>query len=162
MKYSVCSYWLINQLIINRLINRYEVFCMFTGFKWLPPSQLHACTNCETTCKMDAIESRSYLQPVVSLLCGNTSVSKWTTALKGSRTICTLCKQKVAHGGGTTNLKNHLRTKHCSTYVRLSVVKAWVSLTAAKIVRAVCVCTRHQMLCNCGLLNTATLMFTFA
>ena len=117
MKYSVCSYWLINWLIINRLINRYEVFCMFTGFKWLPPSQLHACTNCETTCKMDAIESRSYLQPVVSLLCGNTSVSKWTTALKGSRTICTLCKQKVAHGGGTTNLKNRLRTKHCSTYV---------------------------------------------
>ena len=46
--------------------------------------------------------------------------------------------------------------------VFLSVVKAWVGLTAAKIARAVRVCTRHRMLCNCGLLNTATLMFTFA
>ena len=46
--------------------------------------------------------------------------------------------------------------------VILSVVKAWVGLTAAKIARAVRVCTRHRMLCNCGLLNTATLMFTFA
>ena len=45
---------------------------------------------------------------------------------------------------------------------QLSVVKAWVGLTAAKIARAVRVCTRHRMLCNCGLLNTATLMFTFA
>ena len=26
--------------------------------------------------------------------------------LKGSGTTCRLCKQKVAHGGGTTNLKN--------------------------------------------------------
>ena len=43
-----------------------------------------------------------------------------------------------------------------------SVVKAWVGLTAAKIACAVRVCTWHQMLCNCGLLNTATLMFTFA
>ena len=42
----------------------------------------------------------------------------------------------------------------------LSVVKAWVGLTAAKIARAVRVCTRHRMLCTCGLLNTATLMFT--
>ena len=42
----------------------------------------------------------------------------------------------------------------------LSVVKAWVGLTAAKIARAVRVCTRHRMLCNCGLLNTATLMIT--
>ena len=44
----------------------------------------------------------------------------------------------------------------------LSIVKAWVGLTAAKIACAVRVCTRHRMLCNCGLLNTATLMFTFA
>ena len=49
-----------------------------------------------------------------------------------------------------------------ASYCTLSVVKAWVGLTAAKIARAVRVCTRHRMLCNCGLLNTATLMFTFA
>ena len=80
-------------------------------------SQLCACANCVTTCKMDASESRLYLQPVVSPLCGNTSVSKWTTALKVSRAICMLCRQKVTHGGGTTNLKNHLHTKHRATYV---------------------------------------------
>ena len=33
------------------------------------------------------MDARSYLQPVVSPLCGNTSVSKRMTALKGSRTI---------------------------------------------------------------------------
>ena len=104
--------------VVNRLINRYEVFCRFTSFKWLPPSQLCACANSVTTCKMDASESRSYLQPIVSPLCGNISVSKRTTALKGSRAICTLCRQKVAHGGGTTNLKNHLRTKYRLMYIR--------------------------------------------
>ena len=25
---------------------------------------------------------------------------------------CKLCTQKVTHGGGTTNLKNHLKTNH--------------------------------------------------
>ena len=45
---------------VNRLINWYEVFCRFTGFKWPPLSQLCACANCVTTCKMDASESRSY------------------------------------------------------------------------------------------------------
>ena len=89
----------------------------FTGFKWPPPSQLRTCTNSMTTCKT-ASESRLYLQPVVSPLCGSILVSKQTTALKGSRASCTLCRQKVAHGGGTTSLKNHLRTKHCSTYVQ--------------------------------------------
>ena len=46
--------------------------------------------------------------------------------------------------------------------ITLSVVKAWVGFIAAKIVRAVRVCTQHRMLCNCDLLNTATLIFTFA
>ena len=50
----------------------------------------------------------------------------------------------------------------CSELEQLSVVKAWVGLTAVKIARAVRVCTQHRMLCNCGLLNTVTLMFTFA
>ena len=36
-----------------------------------------------------------------------------------ARATCKLCMQKVAHGGGTTNLKNHLRTKHHSTYDEL-------------------------------------------
>ena len=36
---------------VNRLINWYEVFCRFTGFKWPPPSQLPTCANCMTTCK---------------------------------------------------------------------------------------------------------------
>jgi len=36
--------------------------------------------------------------------------------VKDSRAICKLCGQKVAHGGGTTNLKNHLRAKHRAIY----------------------------------------------
>jgi len=32
-----------------------------------------------------------------------------------------LCGQKVAHGGGTTNLKNHLQTNHCKEYDELFV-----------------------------------------
>ena len=39
--------------------------------------------------------------------------------VKGARATCKLCMQKVAHSGGTTNLKNHLRTKHRSTYDEL-------------------------------------------
>lgn len=39
--------------------------------------------------------------------------------LKDNRTICKLCCQKVAHGGGTTNLKNHLETKHRPVYNEL-------------------------------------------
>ena len=51
----------VNRLRLTGNINRYEVFCRFTGFKWLPPSQLCACANCMTTCTMDASESRSYI-----------------------------------------------------------------------------------------------------
>ena len=66
-------------------------------------------------------------------------------------------------------MESHFLRRHASLVQsnlrivgQLSEVKAWVGLTAAKIARAVHVCTRHRMLCNCGLLNTATLMFTFA
>ena len=58
-------------------------------------------------------------------------------------------------------ITGHL-SKNDGLHLHLSVVKAWVGLTAAKIARAVRVCTRYRMLCNCGLLNTARLMFTFA
>ena len=37
--------------------------------------------------------------------------------VKGAWATCKLCMQKVAHGSGTTNLKNHVRTKHRSTLV---------------------------------------------
>ena len=33
--------------------------------------------------------------------------------------ICKICAQKVTHGGGTTNLKNHLRTNHQTEYEEL-------------------------------------------
>ena len=36
--------------------------------------------------------------------------------VKDSCTICKLCSQKVTHGGGTTNLKNHLQPKHRAIY----------------------------------------------
>ena len=39
--------------------------------------------------------------------------------INDSRVICKLCGQKVAHGGGTTNLRNHLCTKHRPTYNEL-------------------------------------------
>lgn len=45
--------------------------------------------------------------------------------LKGSHTICKLCKQKVVHGGGTTDLKNHLQMKHHLTYDELFAKTCW-------------------------------------
>lgn len=39
--------------------------------------------------------------------------------VKDSCAICKQCGQKVAHGGGTTNLKKHLRSKHRLTYDEL-------------------------------------------
>ena len=40
-------------------------------------------------------------------------------AERDKRVTCKLCGQKVAHGGGTTNLKNHLRTNHHKEYDEL-------------------------------------------
>lgn len=39
--------------------------------------------------------------------------------IKESRATCKICGQKVAHGGGTTNLKNHLQIKHETIYGQL-------------------------------------------
>ena len=39
--------------------------------------------------------------------------------VKGPRAYCKLCTQAVAHGGGTTNLKSHLRLNHPSEYSNL-------------------------------------------
>ena len=39
--------------------------------------------------------------------------------LKDARAICKHCKHGVAHGGGTTNLRNHLRVNHPSLYEEL-------------------------------------------
>ena len=39
--------------------------------------------------------------------------------IKGTRAYCKLCHQAIAHGGGTTNLKNHLRLNHSSEYTNL-------------------------------------------
>ena len=38
---------------------------------------------------------------------------------KSVRALCKICKQSVAHGGGMTNLRNHLRTAHSSLYIEL-------------------------------------------
>ena len=38
---------------------------------------------------------------------------------KDKYVTCKLCSQKVAHGGGTTNLKNHLRSNHRAQYEEL-------------------------------------------
>ena len=40
--------------------------------------------------------------------------------LNESPAICKLCGQKFAHGGGMTNPKNHLQTKHRPTYNELT------------------------------------------
>ena len=39
--------------------------------------------------------------------------------IKGTRAYCKLCSQGVAHGGGTTNLRNHLCLNHPSEYSNL-------------------------------------------
>ncbi|XP_011406608.1 PREDICTED: zinc finger BED domain-containing protein 1-like [Amphimedon queenslandica] len=36
--------------------------------------------------------------------------------LSKEKAVCKLCSQKVAHGGGTTNMKNHLKTKHLAEF----------------------------------------------
>ena len=36
--------------------------------------------------------------------------------LPKEKAVCKLCSQKVAHGGGTTNMKNHLKTKHLAEF----------------------------------------------
>lgn len=39
--------------------------------------------------------------------------------LSKEKAVCKLCSQKVAHGGGTTNMKNHLKTKHLPEFTGL-------------------------------------------
>ena len=39
--------------------------------------------------------------------------------IKGVRAYCKLCNQAIAHGGGTTNLRNHLRLNHPSEYLNI-------------------------------------------
>jgi len=39
--------------------------------------------------------------------------------LKDARAICKQCKHGVAHGGGTMNLRSHLRVNHPSLYDEL-------------------------------------------
>ena len=38
---------------------------------------------------------------------------------RDKRITCKICAQKLAHCGGTTNLKNHLRTNHQTEYEEL-------------------------------------------
>ena len=38
---------------------------------------------------------------------------------RDKRVTCSLYTQKIAHGGGTTNLKNHLKTNHWKEYEEL-------------------------------------------
>ena len=38
---------------------------------------------------------------------------------KSKHAVCKLCNALVAHGGGTTNLQNHLHLTHCSEYLLL-------------------------------------------
>jgi len=40
-------------------------------------------------------------------------------AERDKHVTCKLCAQKVAHGSGTTNLKNHLRTNHRKKFDQL-------------------------------------------
>ena len=48
--------------------------------------------------------------------------------LKGSGAICKLCKQKVAHGGGTTNLKEHSVKKAYNKLFASSLLETQSSL----------------------------------
>ena len=40
-------------------------------------------------------------------------------AQRDRRVMCKICSQKVTHGGGTTNLKNHLKTNHQAEFEEL-------------------------------------------
>jgi len=49
---------------------------------------------------------------------------------------CKLCGQKVAHGGGTTNLKNHLQTNHRKEYDELFENESSLPSTIDSFVRS--------------------------
>ena len=36
--------------------------------------------------------------------------------IQREKAVCKLCLQKVAQGGGTTNMRNHLKTKHLTEF----------------------------------------------
>ena len=57
-------------------------------------------------------------------------------AERDKRVTCKLCAQKVAHGGGTTNLKNHLRTNHRKEYDELYESDLNLSTTMDSFVRS--------------------------
>ncbi|KAK3918353.1 E3 SUMO-protein ligase ZBED1 [Frankliniella fusca] len=52
------------------------------------------------------------------------TVSKWwkhfTRAKTGDFAVCQLCKKDIVRGGGTTNLKNHLKRNHFAEYFSLN------------------------------------------
>ena len=57
-------------------------------------------------------------------------------AERDKHVTCKLCAQKVAHGGGMTNLKNHLRTNHRKEYNELYESDLNLSTTMDSFVRS--------------------------
>ena len=75
-------------------------------------------TDLETGLDVDIVLYSKRLESVVWKYFGVERSSN-ETVQKDRRVICKLCSQKVAHGGGTTNLKNHLWTNHRAQYEEL-------------------------------------------
>ena len=71
----------------------------------------------------ESVDLVCYSKRLKSLVWKHFGVEKSSTGTveKGKFVVCKLCSQKVAHGGGTTNLKNHSRTNHRTQYEELYI-----------------------------------------
>ena len=68
----------------------------------------------ESTQSSQTLELAAYSTPQKCVVWKYFGIKKHSsgTAQRDRRVTCKLCVQKVAHGGGTTNLRNHLKTNH--------------------------------------------------
>ena len=84
----------------------------------MPPLNMADYTDLEIGPDVDIVLYLKSLKSVVWRYFGIERSSNGTVQ-KDRRVICKLCSQKVAHGGGTMNLKNDLRTNHQPQYEEL-------------------------------------------
>ena len=82
----------------------------------MPP--VNIADHSQASASSDVVAYSTRLKSVVWKYFGVEKSSNGTVQ-KDRHVICKLCSQKVAHGGGTTNLKNHLRTNHRTQYEEL-------------------------------------------
>ena len=73
----------------------------------------------------ESVDLVCYSKRLKSLVWKHFGVEKSSAGIvqKDKHVVCKLCSHKVAHGGGTTNLRNHLRTNHRTQYEELYIAE---------------------------------------